>query len=147
MKKRLSILFAIFSLIAFPVLSDDDPGNDKGGTSGNNNGNSGPGGNSGMTPPSSPTIPIEPKVPPTFFPNSNYGQYVDCFYDGENLIFNFAISEGICNMTLTETEKGSVRWFVFDSSTEAIVYVGDIWNASIYINTEFGNSYEGWYGE
>lgn len=130
--KKLFVSFLALSL-TLPLLAEGE--NDKGKIPG-----------SGLVPPVS--VPIKPKPQPKINrPNSPFEQYIDCLYDGENLVFNFTIPEGECSLTVSQIDKGAISFYRFDSSEEAVVYVGEIWNATITVDTALGNSYEGYLGE
>ena len=133
--KKFFLMAVLMSGFLSPAMLADDPPNP-------------PKNDSGTSPGTSTPVTIKPRNPkPDNKPKSPFEQYVDCWYDGENLVFNFLRSEGMCSLTVSEIEKGSVAWYTFDSSSEAVVYVGEIWNATILIDTSIGNSYEGFLGE
>ena len=56
------------------------------------------------------------------------------------LTLDFAIPEGDCVLTVTEEQTGMSSGYSFDSAPTAQVYIGEIWNATIEINTENGHS-------
>lgn len=78
-------------------------------------------------------------------PKSPSRQHIECWYESGTLTFDFAISEGDCELTLTSGD-GTIGIYSFDSSSTAQVYVGDIWNIAIEIHTGNGHWYEGWLG-
>jgi|GEM_PF-1649199 hypothetical protein len=74
-------------------------------------------------------------------------QHIECWYEDGMLTLDFAIPEGDCVLTVTEEQTGMSSGYSFDSAPTAQVYIGEIWNATIEINTENGHSYEGWLGD
>lgn len=71
-------------------------------------------------------------------------QSIYCWYDGETLYIDFALSEGWCQLTVIDEDDASVVFSSFDSSSSAEVYIGEHANASISISTESGNEYVGY---
>ena len=74
-------------------------------------------------------------------------QHIECWYEDGMLTLDFAIPEGDCVLTVTEEQTGMSSGYSFDSASTAQVYIGEIWNATIEINTENGHSYKGWLGD
>ena len=134
MKLKFALSFLLAGL-SVPMLFADE--NDKGPTPPTPPG-------TGNTPNWPIPVPVLPgPINPGNKPQSPEGQYIQCLYDGDNLNFWFAIPEGNCNLTVVDTDKGAVTWHFFDSSSESQIYVGTLWNAAISIDTEKGNTYEG----
>lgn len=70
-------------------------------------------------------------------------QMIFCQYDGEELTFSFAYSEGECEVQLTD-RYGLTQFYTIDSSELfASVYVGKIGYTEITLITERGITYTG----
>lgn len=71
-------------------------------------------------------------------------QIITCVYDGEDICLEFAYSEGICDVYLTDAYTGETQCFSIDSSELSVVIcVGEIGESYITLITENGNTYEG----
>lgn len=71
-------------------------------------------------------------------------QMITCVYDGENICLDFAYSEGMCDVYVTDARTGEMQLFSFDSSElSVLIYVGEIGESYIALVTEYGNTYEG----
>lgn len=97
--------------------------------------------------PDSSIIIIEPKedIKPSK-PKMPSRQQISCLYYDGTLIIDFTISEGQCELSVTNLSTGLTRQHSFDSTDEASVYVGPLTQAYIEISTESGHSYVGWLG-
>lgn len=83
-----------------------------------------------------------PKEDPTR-PQAPDRQMIFCQYDGEELTFSFAYSEGECEVQLTD-RTGLSQFYTIDSSELfASVYVGKIGYTEITLTTERGVTYTG----
>lgn len=70
-------------------------------------------------------------------------QMIFCQYDGEELTFSFAYSEGECEVQLTD-RTGLMQFYTIDSSELfASVYVGKIGYTEITLTTQRGVTYTG----
>lgn len=77
-------------------------------------------------------------------PKAPSRQLVSCEYDVENLLFEFELPEGICELVLTDVLTAQTTAYVFDSSTcNAAVYVGEIYESTLTLTTSLGNVYSG----
>lgn len=90
------------------------------------------------------TILNNKKLSGTMRPKAPSQQFVFCCYDGENLVINFDEPEGMCSMWVTDLSSNFTCQYSFESSNEAIIYVGDLSNAYIYMVTDTGAEYEGY---
>lgn len=70
-------------------------------------------------------------------------QRIDCFYENGYLHFNFTIPEGECLLTLINAETGESSQYNFNSNYPSVIYIGYIDNAEIIIDTDNGNTYQG----
>ncbi len=70
-------------------------------------------------------------------------QSIECWYGDGILSFDFAISEGMCNLCVADKDTGFVTNYVFDSSDHAEVFIGNVKNAAITITTSSGHTYIG----
>lgn len=70
-------------------------------------------------------------------------QFIECWYGGGEISFDFTIPEGMCNLNVTDGKSGFVYNYVFDSSEHAEVYVGNLEHADITITTALGHTYIG----
>lgn len=71
-------------------------------------------------------------------------QCIYCHYDGEELTFSFAFSEGECELMLTESNTGMTSFYTIDSSDLfTSVYVGTIGQTDITLTTARGVTYTG----
>jgi len=77
-------------------------------------------------------------------PNAPSRQIVQCTYNGEIITLYFAISEGECEVQLTDLNSGNITNYYVDSSELATdIYVGSIEESYITILTDCGNIYYG----
>lgn len=77
-------------------------------------------------------------------PKAPSRQLVSCEYDGQNLLFEFELPEGMCELVLTDVLTAQTTAYVFDSSTcNAAVYVGEIYESTLTLTTSLGNVYSG----
>lgn len=81
------------------------------------------------------TDPNRPKMPSR--------QHIECLYAGGTLSFFFAVPEGECVLTVTDSASGISMQYYFDSADSAEIYVGEIETGSIEISTANGNEYVG----
>ena len=89
---------------------------------------------------------LRPKVKKGFpqRPGMPSRQMIVCTYNGEELMFDFTLSEGLCEVTLTDLNTSMSRYYTIDSSElSASIYVGTIGESEIEISTELGNTYTG----
>lgn len=70
-------------------------------------------------------------------------QHIECLYAGGSLSFFFAVPEGECVLTVTDSASGISMQYYFDSADSAEIYVGEIETGSINISTANGNEYVG----
>lgn len=70
-------------------------------------------------------------------------QHIECLYADGTLHFFFAIPEGECLVTVTDSFSGMSTQHSFDSAEPAEVYVGEIQTGCIEIQTANGNQYTG----
>lgn len=71
-------------------------------------------------------------------------QLITCMYSGEDICLDFAYSEGMCDVYVTDARTGETQHFSFDSSElSVLIYVGEIGESYITLVTENGNTYEG----
>lgn len=99
---------------------------------------------SNTTPNASIIVNVGAKKLGTMRPKAPSQQFVFCCYDGENLVINFDEPEGMCSMWVTDLSSNFTCQYSFESSNEAIIYVGDLSNAYIYMVTDTGAEYEGY---
>lgn len=84
------------------------------------------------------------KSVPILRPKAPSRQLISCEYDGENLLFEFELPEGMCELVLTDVLTAQTTAYVFDSSTcNAAVYVGEIYESTLTLTTSLGNVYSG----
>lgn len=84
--------------------------------------------------PSDRVISDRPKVPSK--------QRVSCSYDGEYLTFDFVIAEGECEVAIAEWYSAAVQTYTIDSTDlTAEIYVGELYESTITVTTERGNTY------
>lgn len=76
-------------------------------------------------------------------PKAPSRQNIYCVYEDGNLVIQFRIPEGICQMTVTDLTSGLAFMYTFNSSSEATISVGQLSLALIEIVTENGGEYEG----
>lgn len=76
-------------------------------------------------------------------PHSPSAQEINCMYIDGYLNFSFKYPEGICELTVSEQISGETYQYVFDSSSEAVIFVGELTEAHLLITTENGHSYQG----
>ncbi|MDE6131626.1 MAG: hypothetical protein K2F74_08550, partial [Muribaculaceae bacterium] len=61
------------------------------------------------------------------------------------LTISFKLSEGSAYLYVYGEDDGAPRYTAgFSTITETTLYLGDISNAYLLIETEYGNGYEGW---
>lgn len=70
-------------------------------------------------------------------------QHIECVYAEGTLSFFFAIPEGECIVTVTDSFSGMSTQHSFDSAEPAEIYVGEIQTGCIEIQTENGHQYTG----
>lgn len=71
-------------------------------------------------------------------------QIIECVYDSGVLTIDFAIPEGICNITVSDITSGHVTRQTFDSSDLTVhVITGPLSESIVEIITEKGNTYCG----
>lgn len=75
-------------------------------------------------------------------PHAPSAQEIICTYTNECFEISFRYPEGICQLTITDS-YGYSSDFVFDSSSDAVIPVGNLTSATILITTENGHSYQG----
>lgn len=104
-------------------------------------------------PPSGPTgsvgvgsIPIWPKEGPTKGrPKAPSAQRVEARYEDGYLYLNFKYSEGPAVLYVYDSAQTSLRsQTVFNTDSEAALYIGNLYDAYILIVTSNGHEYEGW---
>lgn len=82
------------------------------------------------------TNPNRPKAPSR--------QVITCYYDGENLNFDFIYSEGECEIYLTDMSTNLSRYYLIDSAElSTSIFVGTIKSTAISLTTSNGNTYTG----
>ena len=80
-------------------------------------------------------LPNRPKVPSK--------QQVNVLYIDQYLYMDFAIPEGICEMSLVNLTTGENVYASFDSENPEPIYVGELSTATITVTTETGHVYQG----
>lgn len=75
-------------------------------------------------------------------PQSPSRQEISCEYGNGCLFISFLYSEGVCSLSVTEGGE-ETQVYDFDSSTEAVIFVGELTSANITITTEYGHTYKG----
>ncbi len=75
-------------------------------------------------------------------PQSPSRQEISCEYGDGCLYLSFRYSEGVCSLSVTEGGE-ETQVYDFDSSTEAVIFVGELTSADITITTEYGHTYKG----
>lgn len=71
-------------------------------------------------------------------------QRITCVYDGENLVFDFVLPEGQCELSVRGIDNGYVVNETFDSSDlVAEVFVGTLSDCEIELSTSLGHTYSG----
>lgn len=71
-------------------------------------------------------------------------QRITCVYDGENLVFDFVLPEGQCELSVRGIDNGYVVTETFDlSDLVAEVFVGTITDCEIELTTSLGHTYSG----
>lgn len=88
-------------------------------------------------------IPIDTKKGVPGRPKMPSQQHIECVYADGTLHFFFAIPEGECLVTVTDSFSGMSTQHSFDSAEPAEVYVGEIQTGCIEILTANGNQYTG----
>ena len=88
-------------------------------------------------------IVTNPTTNPTVRPKAPSRQRIDCHYTNGILYIQFALSEGICELTVIDTKTGDSQVYYFDSTVGAFINIGNLTSFEIYISTEIGNSYFG----
>lgn len=83
------------------------------------------------------------KKSPVGRPEMPSQQHIECLYADGTLHFFFAIPEGECLVTVTDSFSGMSTQHSFDSAEPAEVYVGEIQTGCIEIQTENGHQYTG----
>lgn len=77
-------------------------------------------------------------------PKAPSRQIISCSYENDIFTFEFVISEGVCEVIITDITTGEEIYEVFDSSAlQAKVYAGEITDCDIQLTTETGNIYTG----
>ena len=75
-------------------------------------------------------------------PQAPSRQRVTCSYDGEYLTVDFVIPEGECEVAIAEWYSGTVQTYTIDSTDlTAQINVGELYESTITISTESGNTY------
>lgn len=127
MKKFLTTLVLLFLtfISPFSLFADNEPeGADPGGAY--------------------PSAPLTPPKNPGGKPKMPSRQVVWCSFDGESLILEFAYSEGICDVTITDINTGMTQYHTFDSSELlSTIYIGALNDSFITVTTSHGNTYCG----
>ena len=80
---------------------------------------------------------------PNLRPQAPSRQFIDCFYENEQLFISFAIPEGEGFVTVTDCDSGSSETFTIDTSICSDIFIGDIESAVIDIQTSKGYLYQG----
>lgn len=75
-------------------------------------------------------------------PQAPSRQEISCKYGDGCLYFSFRYSEGVCSLSVTDGGE-ETQVYTFDSSTEAVILVGELTSADITITTEYGHTYKG----
>lgn len=102
--------------------------------------------NENGTLPNGTVIILGPKggINPTTRPKVPSPQIVECMYDSGVLTIAFAISEGICDVTVSDIASGHVTRQTIDSSDLTVhVVTGPLSESIVEIITEKGNTYCG----
>ena len=102
--------------------------------------------NENGTLPNGTVITLGPKggINPIKRPKIPSPQIVECMYDSGVLTIDFAIPEGICNITVSDITSGHVTRQTFDSSDLTVhVVTGPLSESIVEIITEKGNTYCG----
>lgn len=81
-------------------------------------------------------------VPQSTRPQSPSRQEISCEYGNGCLFISFLYSEGVCSLSVTEGGE-ETQVYDFDSSSEAVIFVGELTSANITITTEYGHTYKG----
>lgn len=75
-------------------------------------------------------------------PKAPSRQRVTCSYDGEYLTVDFVIPEGECEVAIAEWYSGTIQTYTIDSTDlTAQINVGELYESTITISTESGNTY------
>lgn len=69
-------------------------------------------------------------------------QEISCEYGEGCLFISFHYPEGVCSLSVTEIGE-ETQVYDFDSSTEAVIMVGELTSVDITITTEYGHTYRG----
>lgn len=76
-------------------------------------------------------------------PQAPSRQRIDCTYENGYLQFSFTVPEGECLLTLINNETDESTQYNFNSNYPSLIYIGYFDNAEIIIDTENGNTYQG----
>lgn len=94
-------------------------------------------GNGGVLTPPTPKPPTRPKAP------SN--QIVEATYEDGYVYLNFKYSEGSAVLYVFESDQSTLRsQHMFSTDSEAAIYIGNVTDAYLLVETSNGHEYEGW---
>lgn len=82
---------------------------------------------------------------PTGRPKAPNRQHIDCNYINGMIYIQFSIPEGMCELTVIDTETGDSQIHCFDTSNGVtFINIGIITSFELYFKTEKGNAYYGY---
>lgn len=70
-------------------------------------------------------------------------QIINCTYDSGELTIDFTVTEGMCEVVLTENTGMAFQYTVDSSELTVTIFVDLIGESEIEISTESGNVYSG----
>ena len=93
--------------------------------------------------PNATKVPIKNKKEPSPIarPHAPSRQQIDCYYLDGILYIEFLLPEGECQMTVTY--DCGIEDYLFSSTIPSEIYMGELDEFDIEIETENGNTYEG----
>lgn len=72
-------------------------------------------------------------------------QEIECSYSDGWLNISFRLNEGMATLYIYDSDQTTLRTQqVFYTDSEASLYVGDLNDAYLLIDTSYGHQYEGW---
>lgn len=90
-------------------------------------------------------INIGPKPKPPTRPKAPSGQVVEASYEDGYVYLNFKYSEGPAVLYVFDFDGTTLRsQHMFSTDSEAAVYIGNVSEAYLLVETSNGHEYEGW---
>ena len=86
-----------------------------------------------------------PKPPIKGRPKAPSMQEIECSYSDGWLNISFRLNEGMATLYIYDSDQTTLRsQQIFYTDSEASLYVGDLNDAYLLIDTSYGHQYEGW---